>query len=381
MNDREAQRVRVSGASSPDALVGAPREPGEDQRRVGHRDRTRGDSSGGAPDVLRSNPAHPATRPDLQAVRRSRPVRVPDPPARSAAFASRVGSILGLGGRLTPPAPATSDRLRAERDLAAPLPVQADQIEAWCDRLPASRHVTCDRRQPGAERRRRQGEERAESDEEDLMGGGASYGTRDRLRPQGCRAFPDRILTSVKGPLCGHFSSSPVWLRPWFLLASGAPDRPRVLEVVFENDVNPVTADYVIGEIERANDEGYDAVVIQLDTPGGLSEAMRDIYKKELRLDPGDRLRRARGSARRLRRSLDRPGGRCPGDGAADEPRLVDADLVGRRGHPVRSQAEGDQRRGETAARPGRGARAQRRLGRAGRSKGGEPHRARGTAQ
>jgi len=64
--------------------------------------------------------------------------------------------------------------------------------------------------------------------------------------------------------------------------ASGAPDRPRVLEVVFENDVNPVTADYAIGEIDRANDESYDAVVILLDTPGGLSEAMRDIYKKEL---------------------------------------------------------------------------------------------------
>ena len=52
--------------------------------------------------------------------------------------------------------------------------------------------------------------------------------------------------------------------------------------MTFENDVNPVTADYVTSEIQRANDEGYDAVVILLDTPGGLSEAMRDIYKKEL---------------------------------------------------------------------------------------------------
>jgi membrane-bound serine protease (ClpP class) len=62
--------------------------------------------------------------------------------------------------------------------------------------------------------------------------------------------------------------------------AQGAP--PRVLAVEFENDVNPVTADYVIDQIERANEDGYDAVVILLDTPGGLADAMKDIYQAEL---------------------------------------------------------------------------------------------------
>jgi membrane-bound serine protease (ClpP class) len=57
---------------------------------------------------------------------------------------------------------------------------------------------------------------------------------------------------------------------------------PRVLAVEFDNDVNPVTADYVVGEIERANDDRYAAVVILLDTPGGLSDAMKDIYQAEL---------------------------------------------------------------------------------------------------
>jgi membrane-bound serine protease (ClpP class) len=57
---------------------------------------------------------------------------------------------------------------------------------------------------------------------------------------------------------------------------------PRVLAVEFDNDVNPVTADYVTGEIERANDKHYDAVVILLDTPGGLSDSMKDIYEEEL---------------------------------------------------------------------------------------------------
>jgi membrane-bound serine protease (ClpP class) len=57
---------------------------------------------------------------------------------------------------------------------------------------------------------------------------------------------------------------------------------PRVLAVEFDNDVNPVTADYVVGEIERANEKRYDAVVILLDTPGGLSDSMKDIYEAEL---------------------------------------------------------------------------------------------------
>jgi membrane-bound serine protease (ClpP class) len=57
---------------------------------------------------------------------------------------------------------------------------------------------------------------------------------------------------------------------------------PRVLAVEFDNDVNPVTADYVVGEIERANEDKYSAVVILLDTPGGLSDSMKDIYEAEL---------------------------------------------------------------------------------------------------
>jgi membrane-bound serine protease (ClpP class) len=66
------------------------------------------------------------------------------------------------------------------------------------------------------------------------------------------------------------------------VVPSAAAATPRVLAVEFDNDVNPVTADYVTGEIDRANREHYDAVVILLDTPGGLSDAMKDIYEKEL---------------------------------------------------------------------------------------------------
>jgi membrane-bound serine protease (ClpP class) len=68
------------------------------------------------------------------------------------------------------------------------------------------------------------------------------------------------------------------------VLPAGAADSqaPQVLAVEFDNDVNPVTADFVTDAIERANDEDYDAVVILLDTHGGLASSMEDIYKKEL---------------------------------------------------------------------------------------------------
>jgi membrane-bound serine protease (ClpP class) len=59
-------------------------------------------------------------------------------------------------------------------------------------------------------------------------------------------------------------------------------DRPRVLAVEFQNDINPVTQDYLTGAIDQANEDGYDAVVILMDTPGGLDSSMRAIIKKEL---------------------------------------------------------------------------------------------------
>jgi membrane-bound serine protease (ClpP class) len=57
---------------------------------------------------------------------------------------------------------------------------------------------------------------------------------------------------------------------------------PRVLAVEFANDVNPVSADFVIDQIERASEDGYSALVILLDTPGGLAESMREIVEAEL---------------------------------------------------------------------------------------------------
>jgi membrane-bound serine protease (ClpP class) len=87
----------------------------------------------------------------------------------------------------------------------------------------------------------------------------------------------------VKTALLRAVFASLVGLTLFVLTASpAAAQAPRVLAVEFDNDVNPVTADFVIDAIERANDENFDAVVILLDTHGGLASSMEDIYKKEL---------------------------------------------------------------------------------------------------
>ena len=52
--------------------------------------------------------------------------------------------------------------------------------------------------------------------------------------------------------------------------------------VTIDGSINPASADYLIGAIERAEEEGAAAVLIELDTPGGLVSATQDIIKSML---------------------------------------------------------------------------------------------------
>src|SRR3970040_1992536 len=65
-------------------------------------------------------------------------------------------------------------------------------------------------------------------------------------------------------------------------MAAGQTDQPRVLAVHLDNDINPVTQEFVDHAIDRAENDAYDAVVIVLDTPGGLARSMRGIVKRFL---------------------------------------------------------------------------------------------------
>jgi membrane-bound serine protease (ClpP class) len=66
--------------------------------------------------------------------------------------------------------------------------------------------------------------------------------------------------------------------------AAAGTSQPRVLAIRFGPDleVNPVTQDYLTGKLSHAAKAHYDAAVILLDTPGGLSSSMKTIYTAEL---------------------------------------------------------------------------------------------------
>ena len=55
-----------------------------------------------------------------------------------------------------------------------------------------------------------------------------------------------------------------------------------MLAVHLDNDINPVTQEYVDHAVDRAEADEFDAVVLVLDTPGGLSSSMRGIVKRFL---------------------------------------------------------------------------------------------------
>jgi membrane-bound serine protease (ClpP class) len=68
-------------------------------------------------------------------------------------------------------------------------------------------------------------------------------------------------------------------------VAPAAAATPRVLAIRFGPDleVNPVTQHYLNHQLDEAA-KHYDAAVVLLDTPGGLSSSLRAIYQKELAL-------------------------------------------------------------------------------------------------
>ncbi len=55
---------------------------------------------------------------------------------------------------------------------------------------------------------------------------------------------------------------------------------PLVTVLTIKGTINPVLVDYVARGLEDARKDGAEAVIIQLDTPGGLDTAMRDIVQK-----------------------------------------------------------------------------------------------------
>ncbi|WP_036188366.1 NfeD family protein [Marinimicrobium agarilyticum] len=57
------------------------------------------------------------------------------------------------------------------------------------------------------------------------------------------------------------------------------PQGPHVAELTIDGPIGPATKDYLLRSIEEAEENGAHAVLIRMDTPGGLDAATRDIIK------------------------------------------------------------------------------------------------------
>ena len=111
-----------------------------------------------------------------------------------------------------------------------------------------------------------------------------------------CRTCFDGILTECKATIRGdgrRYSDREVNARlarglvlgvaaSFAALLLAMPARaaqPQVLVAEFHSDVNPVTRDFIVNTLHRGEREHAAAVVIEMDTPGGLSSSMRSIVK------------------------------------------------------------------------------------------------------
>jgi membrane-bound serine protease (ClpP class) len=63
------------------------------------------------------------------------------------------------------------------------------------------------------------------------------------------------------------------------LYAAAPESRPRVVMLTLDQMVHQVSAEYIIRGIRQANTSRADAVILELNTPGGLSNSMREIVQ------------------------------------------------------------------------------------------------------
>ena len=102
-----------------------------------------------------------------------------------------------------------------------------------------------------------------------------------------------------------------------FIAAGIQAQAPSVYVLTIQGTINPVLVDYVERGIEEAEDNNARALIIQLDTPGGLDTAMRDIVKLIVNCScAGGCLCLPVGFPRRFRRSLHHYGRPCCRHGA-----------------------------------------------------------------
>src|SRR5512137_377627 len=90
------------------------------------------------------------------------------------------------------------------------------------------------------------------------------------------KKIPDKKMTVLLAAVAALLLAAAA---PGFVLQ--AAEEKRVVDVVVVNEViTPPIGEYVLKGIKQATESGSEAIVIQLDTPGGLDLSMRDIIKE-----------------------------------------------------------------------------------------------------
>jgi len=72
-----------------------------------------------------------------------------------------------------------------------------------------------------------------------------------------------------------------IFLLPLFPMSSAFSEEPKkiVMAITVNGVINPVSAEFIGKSILKANEKRHEALVIELDTPGGLDSSMRTIVK------------------------------------------------------------------------------------------------------
>ncbi len=71
-------------------------------------------------------------------------------------------------------------------------------------------------------------------------------------------------------------------LASWTVWSYSAPSAP-VMVATISSSINPVTADYLSSAVEKAGEANATLLVVELDTPGGLDSAMRQMVQEIIR--------------------------------------------------------------------------------------------------
>src|ERR1039458_3077097 len=100
------------------------------------------------------------------------------------------------------------------------------------------------------------------------------------------RAMEDFV---AKSRIAAWAMAASLWTVLGFVLSVPAfaqnpvPAQPIVDKLVLDGTVQPVSADEVTRALDRANSDGASALLIQMNTPGGLLDSMRDMVGAILR--------------------------------------------------------------------------------------------------